>query len=63
MYESFVFQDNKTVIVGILVKNIDKDKWKRGVMKLSIIIPVYNLENYITTTLDSILSIRFSSDL
>lgn len=31
-------------------------------MKLSIIIPVYNLENYIATTLDSLLSIRFSSD-
>lgn len=31
-------------------------------MKLSIIIPVYNLENYISTTLDSLLSIRFFSD-
>lgn len=31
-------------------------------MKLSIIVPVYNLENYIATTLDSLLSIRFSSD-
>ena len=31
-------------------------------MKLSIIVPVYNLENYIATTLESLLSIRFSSD-
>ena len=31
-------------------------------MKLSIIVPVYNLENYIATTLNSLLSIRFSSD-
>lgn len=31
-------------------------------MKLSIIVPVFNLENYIATTLDSLLSIRFSSD-
>lgn len=31
-------------------------------MKLSIIVPVYNLENYIAAALDSILSIRFSSD-
>ena len=31
-------------------------------MKLSIIVPVYNLENYIAATLDSLLSIRFSSD-
>lgn len=31
-------------------------------MKLSIIIPVNNLENYIATTLDSFFSIRFSSD-
>ena len=31
-------------------------------MKLSIIVPVYNLENYIATTLDSLLSTRFSSD-
>lgn len=29
-------------------------------MKLSIIVPVYNLENYISVTLDSLLSIRFS---
>lgn len=31
-------------------------------MKLSIIVPVYNLENYISVTLDSLLSIRFSED-
>lgn len=31
-------------------------------MKLSIIIPVYNLENYIAATLESLLSIRFSFD-
>ena len=31
-------------------------------MKLSIIVPVYNLENYISTTLDSLLAIRFSFD-
>lgn len=31
-------------------------------MKLSIIVPVYNLENYIAITLDSLLSIRFSAD-
>ena len=31
-------------------------------MKLSIIVPVYNLENYISQTLDSLLSIRFSHD-
>ena len=31
-------------------------------MKLSIIVPVYNLENYISRTLDSLLSIRFSHD-
>ena len=31
-------------------------------MKLSIIIPVYNLENYIVATLESLLSIRFSFD-
>lgn len=31
-------------------------------MKLSIIIPVYNLENYIATTLDSLLSICFSDE-
>jgi glycosyltransferase involved in cell wall biosynthesis len=31
-------------------------------MKLSIIVPVYNLENYIAATLESLLSIRFSSD-
>ena len=31
-------------------------------MKLSIIVPVYNLENYISKTLDSLLSIRFSHD-
>ena len=31
-------------------------------MKLSIIVPVYNLENYISTTLESLLSIRFSYD-
>ena len=31
-------------------------------MKLSIIVPVYNLENYISTTLESLLSIRFSFD-
>lgn len=31
-------------------------------MKLSIIVPVYNLEDYIATTLDSLLSIHFSSD-
>ena len=30
--------------------------------KLSIIVPVYNLENYISRTLDSLLSIRFSHD-
>lgn len=29
-------------------------------MKLSIIVPVYNLENYIAATLESLLSIRFS---
>lgn len=31
-------------------------------MKLSIIVPVYNLENYIATTLESLLSICFSYD-
>ena len=31
-------------------------------MKLSIIVPVYNLENYISTTLESLLSIRFSDE-
>lgn len=31
-------------------------------MKLSIIVPVYNLENYVSKTLDSLLSIRFSHD-
>lgn len=31
-------------------------------MKLSIIVPVYNLENYVSRTLDSLLSIRFSHD-
>lgn len=31
-------------------------------MKLSIIVPVYNLENYIATTLESLLSICFSFD-
>lgn len=31
-------------------------------MKLSIIVPVFNLENYIATTLESLLSIRFSFD-
>ena len=31
-------------------------------MKLSIIVPVYNLEDYIATTLDSLMSIHFSSD-
>lgn len=31
-------------------------------MKLSIIVPVYNLENYISTTLGSLLSIRFSDE-
>ena len=31
-------------------------------MKLSIIVPVYNLENYVSKTLDSLLSIRFSYD-
>ena len=31
-------------------------------MKLSIIVPVYNLENYIAATLDSLLSIRISAD-
>ena len=31
-------------------------------MKLSIIVPVYNLENYVSGTLDSLLSIRFSYD-
>ena len=31
-------------------------------MKLSIIVPVYNLENYVSRTLDSLLSIRFSYD-
>ena len=31
-------------------------------MKLSVIVPVYNLENYIATTLESLLSIRFSFD-
>lgn len=31
-------------------------------MKLSIIVPVYNLEKYIATTLESLLSIHFSSD-
>lgn len=31
-------------------------------MKLSIIVPVYNLEYYISTTLESLLSIRFSFD-
>ena len=30
--------------------------------KLSIIVPVYNLENYVSRTLDSLLSIRFSHD-
>ena len=31
-------------------------------MKLSIIVPVYNLENYIAATLDSLLSICFHFD-
>ena len=31
-------------------------------MKLSIIVPVYNLESYIATTLESLLSIHFSFD-
>lgn len=31
-------------------------------MKLSIIVPVFNLENYVATTLDSLLSICFSDD-
>ena len=31
-------------------------------MKLSIIVPVYNLEDYIAATLDSLLSIHFSSN-
>lgn len=31
-------------------------------MKLSIIVPVFNLENYVVTTLDSLLSICFSDD-
>lgn len=31
-------------------------------MKLSVIVPVYNLENYVSRTLDSLLSIRFSHD-
>lgn len=31
-------------------------------MKLSIIVPVYNLENYVSRTLDSLLSIHFSHD-
>ena len=31
-------------------------------MKLSIIVPVYNLENYVSRTLDSLLTIRFSHD-
>ena len=31
-------------------------------MKLSIIVPVYNLEQYISAALDSLLSIRFSYD-
>ena len=31
-------------------------------MKLSIIVPVYNLENYVSRTLNSLLSIRFSHD-
>lgn len=31
-------------------------------MKLSIIVPVYNLENYISITLESLLSIRFFND-
>lgn len=31
-------------------------------MKLSIIVPVYNVENYVSATLDSLLSIRFSWD-
>lgn len=31
-------------------------------MKLSIVVPVYNLEHYISATLDSLLSIRFSYD-
>lgn len=33
-----------------------------SIMKLSIIVPVYNLENYVSGTLDSLLSIRFSYD-
>ena len=33
-----------------------------SIMKLSIIVPVYNLENYVAKTLDSLLSIRFSHD-
>lgn len=38
------------------------DDYKRGTrdMKLSIIVPVFNLENYIAATLDSLLSIRVS---
>ena len=62
MHELLVFQENITVIVGISAKNIDRDKWKGEFMKLSIIVPVYNLENYIATTLESLLSIHFSSD-
>lgn len=31
-------------------------------MKLSIIVPVYNLEHYISKTLDSLLEIRFTED-
>ena len=33
-----------------------------SIMKLSIIVPVDNLENYVSRTLDSLLSIRFSYD-
>ena len=42
---------------------IEKAAEREGNMiKLSIIVPVYNLENYVSRTLDSLLSIRFSHD-
>lgn len=44
------------------INTSNSHKWEGEFVKLSIIIPVNNLENYIATTLDSLLSIRFSFD-
>lgn len=43
-------------------ENCSSNQKDEGIMKLSIIVPVYNLENYIATTLDSLLSICFSDE-